>query len=1145
MLNLIIAFSLKNRMVVLLVALAMMLYGGYQLRQMPVDVFPELNRPTVTILTEAPGLAPEEVENLVTRPIEYLLNGATGVQRVRSASGIGLSIVWVEFDWSTDIYRDRQIVADKLQLARERLPDGTNPVIAPISSIMGEIMLVGLRSTAEQKTPEDRIAKAMELRTLGEFTIRNRLLAIEGVSQVTVMGGVLKQYQILTSPARLAAQNVSLQQLTEAAEKSNVLVGGGIMIRQSKESLIRISGQATTLKDIENTVVVWRDPRPVLIKDVADIRFGGPIQRGDGSLQIREGGKIEGGPAVIITIQKQPDANTLVLSPKIEEVLKQLQRDLPADVRVETGIFAQADFIQVAIDNVIEAVRDGTIWVVVILFVFLWNIRTSAITLTAIPLSLLMTSLFFAWFGITINTMSLGGIAVAIGELVDDSIVDIENIFRRLKENRLKPIPDNTLKVIFLASSEVRNSIVYATLIVVVVVFPLFSLAGLEGRMFAPLGLAYLITLLSSLVVSLTVTPVLASLLLSKENFMKKDGDPFVLRWLKKLDEKVLRWTLRHPWPILGVTLVLATLSKFLLFFMGSDFLPPFNEGTLTINLQTVPGTSLVESGRIAQRAENLLLQVPEALSISRRTGRAELDEHAEGVNSSEIDVRLQEHETPKAGFLHALARAIPGMHGLGVDVHGRPRDVVLADIRDRISAIPGVKVNIGQPISHRLDHIMSGVRAQIAVKIFGPDLQELRSTAADVQTRMSKILGVVDLQIEPQVEISQVRLKVNRVEAARYGLAPGDVAKLLETAYKGRVVSQVLEDDRWFGLAVWYDESARNNPAVINQTIMDTPSGRKVALGQVAEILDTTGPNTLNRENVQRRIVVSCNVQGRDLGSVVADIQASLSPVEQRLHTLRGSYRVEYGGQFEAQQQATSRLGILAIFAVVVIFLLLWKCLDSWMAAFQVLLVNIPLAALGSVVTLLLVNQPSWEKLRETVWYDWPRVWAEATTLSVAHWVGFITLLGIVCRNGIMMISHYIHLMKHEGEEFNEDMIVRGSLERLAPVMMTALTAIAGLIPLALGAGQTGKEILHPLALVVLGGLIDSTIMDQLVTPAVFFLFGKLFGPGIYFKKDRANLGAKEFEKEANALFPNDEDPIEQQKLTNGNPSSDATSPK
>lgn len=1141
MLNAIIAFSLKNRMVVLLAALVMILYGGYRLRQMPVDVFPELNRPTVTILTEATGLAPEEVEIQVTRPIEYLLNGATGVQRVRSASGIGLSIVWVEFDWTTDIYRDRQIVAEKMQLARERLPEGVNPVMAPISSIMGEIMLVGLRSSANLKTPAERTAKEMELRTLGEFTIRNRLLAVEGVSQVTVMGGKLKQFQILTSPTKLAAQNVSLQQLTEAAEKANVLAGGGLMVRGAKESLIRISGQALTLKDVEDTVVAWRDPRPVIIKDVADVRFGGPVQRGDGSLQVRDGDKIVGGPAVIMTIQKQPDVNTLVLGPRIEEVLAQLQKDLPADIVLETRIFKQTDFIQVAVDNVVEAVRDGTIWVIVVLFLFLWNFRTSAITLTAIPLSLLMTSLIFAWFNITINTMTLGGLAVAIGELVDDSIVDIENIFRRLKENRHKAHPENALKVIFLASCEVRNSIVYATLIVVAVVFPLFSLAGLEGRMFAPLGLAYLITLLCSLVVSLTVTPVLASLLLSKADFLKEEKDPFLLRWLKRIDEKVLRWTLRHPWPILTTTLALAVLSKMVIFWMGSDFLPPFNEGTLTISLQTEPGTSLVESSRIARRAESLLLEVPEVLSVSRRTGRAELDEHAEGVNSSEVDVRLQEHETPKPGVGYTLLRAIPGLHPWGVDIRGRPREVVVADVRDRISGIPGVKVNIGQPISHRLDHIMSGVRAQVAVKIFGPDLQELRTRAADIQTRMSKIPGVVDLQIEPQVEISQVRLKVNRTEAARYGLAPGDVAKLLETAYRGRVVSQILDEDRWFGLVVWYDESARNNPAVINQTILDTPSGRKVALGQVAEILDTTGPNTLNRENVQRRIVVFCNVQGRDLGNVVTDIKSAILPVEEQLRQLPGSYRVEYGGQFEAQQQATTRLGILAVFAVIVVFLLLWKCLDSWMAAFQVLLVNIPLAALGSVAILLIVNRPSWERLQQAAWYDWPRVWAEATTLSVAHLVGFITLMGIVCRNGIMMISHYIHLMKHEGEQFDEKMIIRGSLERLAPVLMTALTAIVGLIPLALGAGQTGKEILHPLALVVLGGLLDSTIMDQVVTPAVFYLFGKTFGPQIYFKKETANREAEQLDKLANELFPDAPREAEMEQPINRRPRGDS----
>ena len=1091
MLNAIIAFSLKNRGLVLIAAIAVLVYGSYTLSEMPVDVFPDLNRPTVTIMTESPGLAPEEVEVLVTRPIEYLLNGATGVQRVRSASGIGLSIVWVEFDWGTDIYRDRQIVAEKMQIARERLPGDVNPVMAPISSIMGEIMLLGLRST---KPPADEAAAAelnMELRTLGEFTVRNRLLAVEGVSQVTVMGGTLKQYQIITSPARLASQNITLEQLTTAAEKANVLAGGGIMVRSPKESLIRISGQSLTLEEIENTPVVWRNQRAVLLKEVADVQFGGPVKRGDGSVLVRDGDKIEGGSAVILAVQKQPNADTLKLDRQIGAVLEELQRDLPEGILIEDRIFKQADFIEAAVENVVEAIRDGAIWVVVVLFIFMWNFRTSISSLTAMPISILLTVLIFRWFGISINTMTLGGIAVAIGDLVDDSIVDIENIYRRLKENRQKPIPEVAIKVIYDASCEVRNSIVYATLIVVLVVFPLFSMAGLEGRMFAPLGVAYMTSLLASLVVSLTITPVLASYLLPNARFLEEKGDPFVLRILKSATSVMLRWTLRHANLVLGGTVGMVGVAMLALFWMGGEFLPPFNEGTFTISFQTEPGTSLDESQRLAQRAEMLLMEIPEVMSISRRTGRAELDEHAEGVNSSEIDVRVQEYRRPKSGVGAAILRLIPIAHLWGFETTGRPREQVLSEIRDRITSIPSIKANIGQPISHRLDHIMSGVRAQIAVKVFGSDLRELRNASQDVYTAMSQVRGVVDLQLEPQVEVSQVRLQVRREDAARYGLAPGDVAALLETAYKGRVVSQVLDDDRYFGLVVWYDEASRNDPDVIQQTILDTPSGRKVSLGEVADVLDTTGPNTLNREHVQRRIVVFCNVEGRDLASVVGEIKSLAKPVEERLRTLSGNYHIEYGGQFEAQQQANLRLLVLGSVSVIGVFLLLTKCLGSWRAALQVL-ANIPLAALGSVVTLLIVNQPTTEALQAAEWWQWPRVWISATSLSVAHWVGFITLIGIVSRNGIMMISHYIHLMEHEGEEFGEEMIIRGSLERLSPVMMTAATSFIGLLPLLFGAGQTGKEILYPLALVVFGGMLTSTVLDQVVTPALFLKFGR-----------------------------------------------------
>jgi CzcA family heavy metal efflux pump len=1077
MLNHVIAFSLKNRWLVLLAALALVVVGTYQLASTPVDVFPDLNRPTVTVLTEAPGLAPEEVEALVTRPIESLLNGATGVLRVRSASGVGLAVVWVEFDWGTDVYQDRQIVAEKLQLARERLPRDVNPVLAPISSIMGEIVILALRG-----------GDAMQMRTLAEFTVRNRLLAVEGVSQVTVMGGVLKQYQVVTSPERLAAQNVSLQQLTDAAEKANVLAGGGIAERNVKEALIRISGQSLTLKEIEETPVVWRDRRAVKIKEVADVRFAGPVRRGDGGVRFRDGAS----DAVLLTVQKQPGANTLRLDPKLDQALDQLQAELPPGVTIERQLFRQADFIRTAVDNVVEAIRDGTVWVFVVLFLFLWNFRTSLITLTAIPLSLLTTLLVFRWLDVSINTMTLGGIAVAVGELVDDAIVDVENIFRRLKENRAKAVPEPALKVIFAASAEVRNSIVYATLIVCLVVLPLFAMAGLEGRMFAPLGLAYLVSLLASLLVSLTVTPALSSLLLPRARFIEHRGDPLLLRSLKWLDEKLIRWSLRHPWKIVAAVAVLAVGSKAVVFWMGSEFLPPFNEGTVTVSVTLEPGTSLRESVRVAERAESLMLGVPEVVSMSRRTGRAELDEHAEGVNNSEIDVQLTPHERPKPGWTNAVLRAIPGLHTLGIDRVGRPHDQVLADLRDKITALPNVRVNVGQPISHRLDHMMSGVRAQVAVKVFGPDLRELRESAHDLEGRLSKIPGVVDLQIEPQVEIPQLRVKVKREEAARYGLAPGDVARLLETAYRGRAVSVVLDEDRFFQLVVWYDEASRSNPSAINQTILDTPSGRKVALGQVAEVLDTTGPNTLNHEHVQRRIVVSCNVQGRDLGRVVADIQEQCRPVEERLSRLGGSYRVEVGGQFEAQQQAGWRLLALGSLSVVGVFCLLWKCLESWRAALMVLLINLPLAAVGSVAALLIINRPDWSTLQAAPVWQWPRIWASATTLSVAHWVGFITLIGIVSRNGILMISHYIHLMKHEGEGFTEEMIVRGSLERLAPVLMTALTAIIGLVPLALGAGQPGKEILHPLAIVVIGGLLDSAIMDQVVTPAVFWKFGR-----------------------------------------------------
>jgi CzcA family heavy metal efflux pump len=1066
MLNWLIDASLKNRGVVLALTLVVALYGTYQATQLPIDVFPDLNRPTVTIMAEAHGLAPEEVETLVTLPIESVMNGATNVQRVRSASSIGISIVWVEFDWGTDIYVDRQIVSEKLQLARSRLPADVNPVMTPISSIMGEIMLIGLRAT---KT------SSLELRTMADWDLRPRLLAVSGVSQVTVMGGELKQYQVLTSPERLAQYGITLDELTRAVEKSNVVTGGGFLLDKHQESLIRIVGRATSLEDIENTVVRAGRPLSITVRQVADVRLGGPVRRGAGS--------VGGEPAVILSVQKQPGADSLALTGRIEQTLDEVK--LPADVTLEREIFKQADFIQAAIGNVQEAIRDGAIWVVIVIFLFLWNVRTSAITLVAIPLSIVMTALVFRYFGISINTMTLGGIAVAIGELVDDSIVDIENIYRRLKENRQKDRPENPLTVIFQASSEVRNSIVYATLIVVLVVLPLFSLAGLEGRLFAPLGLAYVTTLLASLVVSLTVTPVLASYLLPQAAFLSR-GEPALVRWLKRVDARAVRFTLRHSSAVLAVVAMLVALSIVCIFGMGGEFLPPFNEGTLTIGLETPPATSLQESDRIGTLVEQRLLKIPEVTHVSRRTGRAELDEHAEIVNVSEIDVGLLEPKRPKPGVFYAVLRALPGLHAWGVERVGRDREQVLAEIRDSLAEMPGVLCNLGQPISHRLDHIMSGIRSQVAVKLYGPELDVLRSEAVEIRDLMAAVPGVVDLRVEPQVEIPQVKIEVMRDEAIRYGLSPGDVASALETAFQGTTVSQVLEGQRRFDLVVWFDEQARNDLEAIRSTMISTPDGSPVALGTVARVEATTGPNTINRENVMRRIVVQCNVADRDLAGVVADIRGNVGRLD-----LPAGYFVEYGGQFEAQQQANRRLLVLGTLSVVAIFLLLCKGLGSWRAALQVM-VNIPLAAIGAVVALLVTNWPTLESLQTASWWEWPRVWAATTTLSVAHWVGFITLVGIVCRNGIMMISHYLHLMQHEGEQFDEQMIVRGSLERLTPVLMTALTAILGLVPLALGAGETGKEILHPLAIVVIGGLISSTLLDQLVTPALFFKFGR-----------------------------------------------------
>jgi CzcA family heavy metal efflux pump len=1065
--------SLKNRTFVIIAALAVSAYGVYRSSRMPVDVFPDLNRPTVTVMTEAHGLAPEEVESLVSFPIESSLNGASGVIRVRSASAAGLSIVWVEFDWGADIYRARQIVSEKLQLVKERLPDDIDPMLAPITSIMGEVLLIGMKS--------DATTSPMELRTLADWVVRPRLLAVSGVAQVTVMGGELRQYHVLTSPERLARYDITLDELTRAVERSNHATGGGFLIDQDRESVIRIVGRANDIDDIASTVVRAADPVPITIREIADVRFASPVKRGEGS--------VDASPAIILSVQKQPNADTLKLTALIDKTLDEIGTSLPPGVTIDPGIFRQQRFIDAAITNVIEAIRDGTVWVVIVLFVFLWNLRVSLVTLTAIPLSVLSAALVFDFLGLTINTMTLGGLAVAIGELVDDSIVDVENVFRRLKENRAKPQPDHPMIVVYRASSEVRGSIVYATIVVLIVALPLFALPGLEGRLFAPLALSYIVTLIASLVVSLTVTPALASFVLPGAKFLEKPGDPLLLTFLKRIDEKIVRFSLKRAYAVLFAVLILVIASIGMITGMGGEFLPEFSEGTLTIAASCPPGTSLSESDRLGRRIEELLLAIPEVTAVSRRTGRAELDEHAENVNVSEIDVTLSESEKPIPGFGFAVLRAIPGCRPLGFESVGRPRAVVLTEVRETLSEVPGVVFNIGQPISHRLDHIMSGIRAHIAVKIFGPDLDILRNTADDISIAMSKIPGIVDLQVEPQMRVPQVRVQIDREACARHGITPAEVAETLETALRGRTVSQILEGQRTFDLVVWFDSDSRSDIISIRKTRMSTPTGARVALGSLAQVIETDGPNTINRENIQRRIVVQSNVAGRDLESVVEEIRGTVD--SSVIPQLPAGYFVQLGGQFEAQRDANYRLMVIGPLALLGVFLVLTKGLGSWRAALQVL-ANIPLAAVGSIAALIVANWPGAEAFRDIPITGWPRFLASTVTLSVAHWVGFITLTGIVARNGIMMISHYHYLMKEEGETFGPEMIVRGSLERLAPVLMTALTAAIGLMPLAFGAGQAGKELLHPLAIVVIGGLVSSTLLDQIVTPALFLLYGQ-----------------------------------------------------
>lgn len=1024
MLDGIIRFSLTHRLFVIIMAIIVTAYGLFTVSRMPVDVFPDLNRPTVNIMTESPGMAPEEVETLVTLPLETVLNGLPGVERVRSTTGIGLSVIYVEFGWDTDIYRNRQLVAEKLQLAKEKLPQGVTPVMGPIASIMGEIQLIGLSS------PDGKVSP-LDLRTYADWTIRPRLLAIPGVAQVIAIGGGVKQYQILLSAEKIQKVQLPLEEIEKSLSKISLNTTGGYIDLDKKEFLIRNIGTIRSEEDIQNTVVGLHLGKPVFVKDIAEVKIGPQIKRGDSS--------VNGKPAVILSIQKQPGANTIELTETIDGGLKELEKSLPPGAQLTKELFKQAHFIEAATDNVKEALRDGTILVFIVLFLFLMNFRTTAITLTAIPLSFLVTAIVFHYFGLSVNTMTLGGLAVAIGELVDDAIVDVENVFRRLKENRQLTNPINTLQVVYNASSEVRNSIVFATVIVVLVFLPLFYMSGIEGRLFIPLGVAYIVSLLASLFVSLTVTPVMCSFLLAKDKLIEHE-DSRLVKKLKHWDRKLLTKALDHYKIVIGSTLSLFLASLLLIPFMGRDFLPKFNEGTATVSVLAQPGISLEESNRLGTQVEQIMLSIPEIKSVARRTGRAELDEHAEGVHSSEIDVDFKET--------------------------GRAREIVLNDMREKLKQVPGVFVNIGQPISHRLDHLLSGVKAQIAIKIFGNDLNTLRTKASDIYKSLEGTKGLVDLQVEQQVLIPQVKIQLLREEAAKYGIVIGELSETLEKALNGEVISQVLDQQKTFNVYMRFDDNSRANLEVMKKTALKImPDGTKITLEKVADVYESQGPNQISRENAQRRIVVSANSSGRDLDSLVLEIQQK---VGQKVSLPEG-YFIQYGGQFESQRSASRLILFLGILSLIGIFVVLYAHFNSSFIAIQIML-NIPMALIGSLVAIYLSDR----------------------SFSIATMVAFITLCGISSRNGIMMISHYLHLMKHEGEKFTKEMVIRGSLERLVPVLMTALTAILGLLPLVLAKGDPGKEILHPVAVVIVGGLISSTLLDMFVTPTVFYYFGR-----------------------------------------------------
>ena len=1021
MLNKIINFSLSNRLLVVVASMMLIIFGSYIATKMEVDVFPDLTAPTVVVLTEAHGMAPEEVEKLVTFPIETSVNGATNVRRVRSSSSAGISIVWIEFEWNTDIFKARQIVNEKIIAVAEKLPQGVgNPTMAPQSSIMGEIMLISLTADSTSQ---------MDLRTISDWTIRPRLLATGGVAQVVVIGGEYKQYQILASPQKMNYYKVSLAELLKASEQANGNSSGGFISEYSNEYIVKGIGRTSDVNELGKSVIKTVGGNIVKIEDVAEIKISAAQKIGDGSLN--------GNPAVIMTVMKQPATNTLELTTKIDAAIADMQANLPKDIHINTKIFRQADFINASISNIQKTLLEGSVFVIIILFLFLMNWRATVISLLAIPISLIVAILTLKWLGFTINTMSLGGMAIAIGALVDDAIIDVENVFKRLKQNAVKPKAEqiDKLKVIFDASVEIRTSIINATFIIIVAFVPLFFLSGMEGKLLSPLGIAFIVSLFASLIVSITLTPVLGSYFLANEKMLQKQhGESWLVQRLQNIYTKLLVKVMRWKKSVIAISLVLLVAALFTMSQLGRSFLPEFNEGSLVISAVSLPGISLEESNKIGTAVEKALLSVPEIKITTRRTGRAELDEHAQGVNAAEID----------APFV----------------LEGRSRDEFLEEVREKLKGVTGANITIGQPISHRIDHMLSGTRANIAIKIFGTDLNKLFTLSNQIKNEIQSVNGLVDLSVEQQVEIPQVQIKAKRDILNHYGITIGEFNEFVDVAFAGEKVSEIYEGAKTFDLILRFDDANKGKLENIRNAMIDAHDGQKIPLHYVADVVSTTGPNTINRENVQRKTVVSANVAGRDQKSVVQDIQKSIN---EKIKLPEG-YHIEYGGQFEAEAEASKTLMLTSLLSLLVIFLLLFQEFKNVKIA-SIILLNLPLALIGGVFS----------------------IYFTSGIMSIPSIIGFITLFGVATRNGILLVSHYKTLTE-EGMSLY-DTIITGSKDRLSPILMTALTAGLALIPLAIAGDLPGNEIQSPMAKVILGGLLTSTLLNVFIVPVVYYL--------------------------------------------------------